>query len=377
MPRWEINFDMRLRIEDPRVVQLVAKVEALASVIRGIPIPPHVQYRLDRLNVLRAVRGTTGIEGTDLSEEEVAEILSAPPEEIILKNGTRNREEQEVRNAEALMKHVAEMLRRDPTLPLNENIIRRFHEIITQDIEYEHNEPGRYRTYGVNAGSYLPPQTGEEVQSLMAKFIDWFNTGRPSEWSPVIRAIIGHFYVISIHPFGDGNGRTSRAVESYLLFQAGVNARGFYSLANYYYRNRSDYVNHLEYVRFNSDGDLTRFVIFALKGLAEELEAVHGEVLEEVRVISFRDYARETLGTEGKLGTPVGERLFHFILGLGRDPISLKALRSGEHPLSYIYKDVTNKTLMRDVHFLQEHQLVKVDGDSLQMNLEIMEQFTA
>ena len=107
------------------------------------------------------------------------------------------------------------------------------------------------------------------------------------------------------------------------------------------------------------------------------MEAVHGEVLEEVRVISYRDYARETLGTEGKLGTPVGERLFHFILGLGRDPVSLKALRNGEHPLSHIYQDVTNKTLMRDIHFLQEHQLVKVDGDSLQMNLEIMEQFTA
>ena len=375
MPRWEIDFNMQLRIDDPSLVRLVAKVEALASVIRGIPIPPHVQRRLDSLNVLRAVRGTTGIEGSELSEDEVAEILSAPIDDDIL-SGTRNREEQEVRNAEALMMHVAEMLRENPTAPLNEQTIRRFHEIITSDIEYEHNEPGRYRTYEVNAGSYLPPETGEEVRSLMAEFIDWFNTGRPREWNPVIRSIVGHFYVISIHPFGDGNGRTSRAVESYLLFQAGVNARGFYSLANYYYRNRSDYINHLDYVRFNSHGDMTPFIIFALKGLAEELEAVHGEVLEEVRIISFRDYARETLLTEGKLGTPVGERLFHFILGLGRDPVSLKALRSGEHPLSYIYLDVTNKTLMRDIHFLQENQLVKVDGDSLQMNLEIMEQFT-
>ena len=91
MPRWEIDFDMRLRVDDPSVVRLVAKVEALASVIRGIPLPPHVQRRLDSLNVLRAVRGTTGIEGTELSEEEVAEILSAPPEEIILNNSTRNR----------------------------------------------------------------------------------------------------------------------------------------------------------------------------------------------------------------------------------------------------------------------------------------------
>ena len=368
---------MRLRVDDPSVIRLVAKVEALASVIRGIPVPPHVQRRLDRLNVLRAVRGTTGIEGNELSEEEVDEILSAPPEEIVLKTGTRNREEQEVRNAEALMKHVAVILRRDPTAPLNEHIIRRFHEIITHDIEYEHNEPGRHRTYGVNTGNYLRPETGERLKGIMTEFIDWFNTGRPSEWNPIIRAIVGHFYAISIHPFGDGNGRTSRAVESYLLFQAGVNARGFYSLANYYYRNRSDYINHLDYVRFRSDGDMTQFVIFALRGLADELEAVHGEVLEEVQIISFRDYARETLQTEGKLGTHVGERLFQFILRLGREPISLKALRSGEHPMSYIYMGVTNKTLMRDVRFLQQNQLVRVDGDSLQINLEIMEQFIA
>jgi Fic family protein len=89
----------------------------------------------------------------------------------------------------------------------------------------------------------------------MAEFFKWFNSGSAAHWNPVIRAIVAHFYVISIHPFGDGNGRTSRAVESYLLYQAGVNARGYYSLANYYYRNRPEYVSMLDHVRFVSDPD--------------------------------------------------------------------------------------------------------------------------
>ncbi len=79
MPSWDVHFDVRLRTSAPELLSLTARVEALASVIRGILIPPHIQQRLDRLNIIRAVRGTTGIEGTEFSEEEVAEILSSPP----------------------------------------------------------------------------------------------------------------------------------------------------------------------------------------------------------------------------------------------------------------------------------------------------------
>lgn len=375
MPKWDVRFNMRLKANDTEVIQCVAKAEALASVVRGIPVPPHVQQRLNNLNILRAVRGTTGIEGTEFSEEEVAEILASSPDKKIL-SGTQNREEQEVRNADALMRYVGDILSGGSDAPLSESLIRKFHEIITQKIDYEHNEPGRYRAYSVNAGSYRPPETGDDVQRLMTEFIDWFNTGLSKGWNPIIRAIVAHFYVISIHPFGDGNGRTSRAVESYLLFQAGVNARGFYSLANYYYRNRSAYVRNLDYVRFQSDGDLTPFVVFALRGLVEELQVVHEEVLSEVQIISFRDYARETLWSQSKLGTHVGERLFRFLLGLGHEPVSMKALRNREHPMSHVYVGVTNKTLMRDIHFLQKHELVKVKGDELQVNLDVMKQFT-
>ena len=142
----------------------------------------------------------------------------------------------------------------------------------------------------------------------MAGFVRWFNTGMPTHWNPILRAIVAHFYVVSIHPFGDGNGRTSRAVESFLLYKAGVNVRGYYSLSNYYYQNRSEYIDSLNRVRPQEAFNLTPFVIFALKGLVQELEAVHEELLEEVRIIAFRDYAREILDRAGKLGTPAGAK---------------------------------------------------------------------
>ena len=375
MPSWNIHFTTIVRTDDPTLVKCLADAHALARVIRGIPIPPHVQRRLDSLNIMRAVRGTTGIEGTELTEEEVEKILEAPPEHRALPEG-RSREEMEVRNANRLMHSVAQVLRRNPDTPITEDLVRTFHHTITQGIDYPKNIPGQYRTHRLHAGTYQPPVTGDEVERLMAEFIEWFNTGAPRAWDPIIRAIVAHFYVISIHPFGDGNGRTSRAIESYLLYQAGVNARGYYSLANFYYRKRSEYVSMLDYVRFRSDPDLTPFVTFALEGLVEELEAVHEEVLSEVLIIAFRDFALWILSTQNKLGTLVGRRLLLFLLGLGKEPVSLRALRAGSHKLSGLYKGVTSKTLMRDINFLREHSLVVVHGDLLEANLAVMTQFT-
>ena len=56
MPSWDVHFDLRIRLGDPEVAWLAAQADALASVIRGIPITPSVQQRLDRLNIIRAVR---------------------------------------------------------------------------------------------------------------------------------------------------------------------------------------------------------------------------------------------------------------------------------------------------------------------------------
>lgn len=374
MPAWDVTFDTRVDVTAPDVVAAVAKIDALAAVIRNIPIPPAVQSKLDALNILRAVRGTTGIEGVELSDEEVAEIMRSPPTKRVLP-ASREREEKEARNAERVMRFVVEVVRKEPSTPLTEELICMMHELTTQGIDYQNNRPGYYRDHAVSAGTYIPPRTGEEVRDLMAEFIRWFNEGPPGTWPPSIRAVVAHFYVVSIHPFGDGNGRAARGVESFLLYQGGINARGFYSLANYYYRNRSEYVSLLDHVRFETNGDLTPFARFALSGLVSELDAVHEEVLQEITVIAFRDYAREALTTSGKMGTKPGERMYHFLLGLAEEPVSLTALRRRGHPLSQLYRGVTSKTLSRDLNFLRSNGLIIIDGNEIRANLDVMKQF--
>lgn len=375
MPAWAVSFETRVSVTASDIITAAVRVEALAGVIRDIPIPPGVQSRIDALNILRAVRGTTGIEGIELSEDEVEQIIAAPAGTQALAKG-REREEREVQNAARVMQFVADVVKDDPATPLTEGLVCRIHELTTEEIDYANNRPGHYREHELTAGNYVPPRTGDEIRTLMSQFIEWFNTGPPRAWPPAVKAIVAHFYVVSIHPYGDGNGRTARAVESFLLYQGKINARGFYSLANFYYRRRDEYIALLDKVRFETEGDLTPFVRFALNGLVSELVNVHQAIVDEVRIMAFRDYARELLMAHGKLGTKSGERMYHFLLGLAGEPtVSVTALRRGGHILSDLYRKVTLKTLSRDLYFLKKNGLIIIDGDEIQANFSLMQEF--
>jgi Fic family protein len=374
MPTWDVTFRTSIELETREIVSNLARCHAMASVINDIPITPNRQHKIDSLNILRAVRGTTGIEGAELSEDEVRRIMDTPKSKQVLP-ANRQREEKEARSAETLMYYIARFVRENPECILDEDLICTFHKMLTKDIEYEKNIPGEYRTFPVRAGDYIPPQGVEQVKGLMEGFVSWFNQGEPAEWDPIIRAIVAHFYVVSIHPFGDGNGRTARAVESFLLYKAGINARGFYSLANYYYQHRSEYIRHLDIVRFETENDLTPFVLFALRGLVSELESVHDEVLSEVKEIAFRDYIRDVLSDE--IGSKPGDRMFDFMLMLGSDIVAIKEIRSGKHVLGRLYRELTPKTLSRDLSELTKRQLVTIQNGLVKANVDIMGKYTA
>jgi Fic family protein len=369
VPTWDVRFNLRIDQSDYRLVSAIAKTDALAYIVRGIPIPPSVYDRLDQLNILRAVRGTTGIEGADLSEEDVARVLQS--EENVL-GSSRTREEREARNAAAVMRMVADVLSTDPARPLSESLICEIHKLTTEGIEYPHNTPGVYRSHAVHAADYVPPRDSQEVQALMSRFVEWLNLGQGKDLPAVVRAIAAHFYFISIHPFGDGNGRTARAIESYLLYQGQVNVVGFYSLSNFYYRRRADYVEMLDYVRFQSGGNLTPFVQFALDGLVEELESVRKEVIHAVTEIVYRDYVRQALA---RASADAQARMRVFLDYL-TEPVPIREIRSGRHLLSTLYRGLSARTLSRDLKFLEESELIKRENGLVSPNLEVMNRFT-
>ena len=370
MPSWPIHFDLVVRNE-PELIGLTAAIHATAKAIRGVPLTPATADRLHRLNIVRAVSGTTGIEGVTLNEQEVDDILYGSPPRL---PPSRQREEQEVRNAHALFLRVESLLQEDPHAALTEQMVQEFHHIITGGITYHANLPGRYRTHGVTAGEYVAPPAAE-VPALMKRFIEWVNEGAGARLDPIVRAIAAHFLLVSIHPFGDGNGRLSRGVESFLLYKAGINVRGFYSLSNFYYQNRPDYIAALNHVRFVSDPDATPFVRFALEGLAGEIDHVQREVTDHTRLIAFLNFAGEQIAHGGGLERSAGRRQLEFVRRLGTDEAALADIRSNQHSLATLYRALGNRTLSRDVQALHTMGLIVVENGIVRANIELIDRY--
>ena len=258
MPGWRVHFNVWIREDEPRLLRAVERSRAIAETIRDIPVTAGVRRRLSALNVARAIRGTTAIEGTRISEVEALAVLEAAPTSRVLPT-SRARDELEARNAQAALEFAQRIARSDPRRPIDEPLIKQIHRLTTVGLHYPGNVPGEYRSHAVTVGDYRPPASGEDVRRLMTEFLRWFNQGEALRWDPIVRAALAHFFVVSIHPFGDGNGRTSRAVESFMLRRAGVHAFGFYSLANFYYEHHHAYIDALRASMLQSTGDLTDF----------------------------------------------------------------------------------------------------------------------
>lgn len=87
-----------------------------------------------------------------------------------------------------------------------------------------HENAGGYRTGGIDiSGSGHTPPDPAEVPRLMEEFCDYVN-GRWDRSTPVHLAAYCMWRLNWIHPFSDGNGRTSRAV-SYLVLCAKLGTR--------------------------------------------------------------------------------------------------------------------------------------------------------
>ncbi|CAI9726117.1 protein adenylyltransferase FICD-like [Octopus vulgaris] len=81
-------------------------------------------------------------------------------------------------------------------------------------------EGGRLRRSQVFVGHFKPPPS-KELPELMKEFILWLNSEEVSKIHPIEYAALAHYKLVTIHPFYDGNGRTSRLLMNLILMQAG------------------------------------------------------------------------------------------------------------------------------------------------------------
>ena len=75
-------------------------------------------------------------------------------------------------------------------------------------------------------------------------FLKWFEAAPLGD--ALIKAGLAHLWLVTLHPFDDGNGRISRAVGDMALARAEGTSQRFYSFSAQIQRERKDYYDQLE-----------------------------------------------------------------------------------------------------------------------------------
>lgn len=162
--------------------------------------------------VLRWTYHSNAIEGNTLTLKETKVAL-----EGITIGGKTLREHFEAINHKDAILFMEDLAQKEERL--SEYSIKQIHSLILKNIDDENK--GKYRTTNViiSGAEHKPPQSFE-VQSKMQEFIKNYNENI-TKLHPIELASFVHIEFVKIHPFLDGNGRTSRLLMNLELIKAG------------------------------------------------------------------------------------------------------------------------------------------------------------
>ena len=177
------------------------------------PIPKETLKSLRESINLEWTYNSNGIEGNTLTLRETQVVL-----EGITVGGKSIKEHLEAINHEKAILFLDDLVKDNE--PISEWNIKNIHQLILKDIDNEN--AGRYRKENVTikGATHIPPDY-LKVPELMEKLILTYNTW--NEYHPIIQAALLHGELVKIHPFVDGNGRTSRLLMNLDLMNNGYN----------------------------------------------------------------------------------------------------------------------------------------------------------
>lgn len=116
----------------------------------------------------------------------------------------------------------------------------------------------------------------------MKVFLKWFDND--SSKDGLIKAAIGHFWFVTIHPFGDGNGRVARAIADLALAQDEGSKIHCYSMTSQISKQRKQYYKILETTQ-KGNLDLTDWILWFLEVLSKSIENSES-LIKKVRLIN-------------------------------------------------------------------------------------------
>lgn len=366
MSYWKIKYDAAIDLLDPELAALNAKIDTLKDALSKAPLTAQLHAELNRLQIIHQVKGTTGIEGNTLSEKAV--------EEVLRDQNPKDTEERETLNAyKALSYIINEKVGADECC-VTEGMIKKLHEILTDGLNQNDNQPGQYRLQKIKVGHNFEGERFENIPEQMRAFVQYINSDSVKKWGELIRAVIAHFYLVTIHPFSDGNGRTSRMLEDCILYNSEYNKASFFSLSNFYYKHRDEYFSQLDDARFKYNGNLQSFVKFSLKGFCSELQANFDKVMQQYKRICFSNYVEE----QYQIGE-ISQRqysLLSLMMKFGLEVDESMLIKKTDVLAKSIYANVkSERTIRRDIDSLRQKEFLISRDKVLSINYDAMKAF--
>lgn len=178
------------------------------------PLPVSAVQKLKEQFEMEMTYNSNAIEGNSLTLRETYLVVN---EGLTIK-GKPLKDHLEARNHQEALEYLYDLVEKEKRNTFSENLIRSLNQIVQQNIDKEW--AGRYRNSAVIIGGakHRPPEA-IDVPNLMREMIEWYSDNK--KMHPIELASIIHHRITNIHPFFDGNGRTSRLVMNIILMQAG------------------------------------------------------------------------------------------------------------------------------------------------------------
>ena len=252
---------------------------------------------------------TTHIEGTRLTLEQSEQLLEgqavpdSDPDDV-----------RELLNYRRAFDLVADYM--ESPQPVTEGLVREIHRRLVDGVRGGSAQPGEYRkvqNYVANAATgkivYTPPPP-QDVPVLMREMVDWLN--QPGDVHPVLVSGIAQFQLVHIHPFVDGNGRTSRLLSTLCLYRSGYDFKRIFTISEYYDRNRPEFYKAIQNVRDNQsvndiEMDMTGWLEYFTIALATQMR----EVTQLGRHAVQKDMIVKEHNLNERQAVAVGEMLEH------------------------------------------------------------------
>jgi Fic family protein len=267
-------FEPRYHVSPP-LLDTIKRITILIHELDKRALPEVVLVRLRAQAEALSTYASTSIEGNALSLTEVKRLLKQHPEQA-------RQSEIEVLNYNRAL--VA--LSRDLARPLTKRLLLHIHRQVMAGLLPRH-QTGRFRQEPVIIHNprtrkvvYLPPDHGD-VPVLVGDLLAYVRA-QQRLLDPVILAGLLHKQLVIIHPFMDGNGRTTRLAIKLLLAGLGVDTFNLFSFENYYNQNVTRYFQQVgvlgNYYEIGEDVDFTPWLEYFADGILDELLRVEKEI---------------------------------------------------------------------------------------------------